>query len=230
MGNNNDQKPSSPELLEEYQMCQEKASNVTDSIWRTASIFTVGSIAGILVLAGDNIVSDDLRPSLLPVASFFAIGILFTWLRLARRWWSIEHAMFLRMRHIERQLKLNANLYVKYLDHIRQHSGKSDCEEGSAIELFLPDEFREDFVKELKCLGRSRAYEYRGVQPMMHFAIIINIAAWIAFLFIGIAPCVQTAMSTISTGGLATTIRFAVVVIHGAFVLGYGLWQWQKKE
>jgi hypothetical protein len=112
MMDNDHSEPEKEHLLEEYKICHEAASDMSDHIWRTATVFTVGSITGILLLARESPISPDPDPWLTLIVSVLAIGILSTWWRLARRWWSVQHTMFLRMRHIEYQLGLGASLYV----------------------------------------------------------------------------------------------------------------------
>jgi len=222
------QRPLSTDLLEEYNVCQEKAASLTDNIWKTALILGVGSIAGIVNLSGKSTISDDLRPWLSPVVSLFAVGILVVWWRLARRWWSIGHAMFRRMEHIERQSQLRTNLYVRYLNQLADKM--PDCQEEELVKFATKDEeatLDQPFLdkKLIEDLYRlSRNYEHRGIQPMMEFVIKINIAAWVAFFFLQIAPCIQKIL-----GVAPSTIRLVTVVIYGAFVFGYGFWQWRKK-
>jgi hypothetical protein len=213
--------PKKEHQLEEYKVCHEATSDLSDQIWRTAAIFTVGSITGILLLARDSTIPDDLAPWLLPVASVFAIGILFTWWRFARRWWSVQQVMFLRMRHIEYQLGLSASRYVEYLNQMKR------CE---TLALQLPEQYKEDFEEELKNLSKRRTYEHRGIQPMMEFAIVVNAAAWVAFLLIQTIPHIECFASRISAGELVTIIRSVVVVGYTLGVLVYGRRQWNWDE
>ena len=214
-------------LLAEYQLCQEKATTMGSNIWKTASVFTVGSVAAILGIAGNCAHKGGNMPWLLLLLGPFAIAVLLAWWRMARRWWSIEHAMFLRMRHIERQLQhLNANLYVKYLDHIKgkQRPGSSEVPPT----LNLPDERREDFLEELAAIGRLDEYEHQGVQPIVKFVVVVNIAMWGMFSVISLVPCVQTMADWLNVIGLARLTTLVAVIVYVAFIIVYGVWQWRR--
>jgi hypothetical protein len=200
--------PLPADLMEEYKVCQQKASSLGDSIWKTAVIFGVGSVAGIVALSRDSSVPDELRPWLLVVLSLFAVGILLTWRRLAHRWWSIEQAMFRRMEHIERESLLRANLYVGHLDERVDFTENS--EEGTYSKPFLEHNLLTDFD------DLRRNYENRGIRPMMRFVIEINIAAWAAFALLS---CAELVSNTMMLNG-STVFKLVVVVAFTGFFFG----------
>jgi hypothetical protein len=227
MMDNDHSEPEKEHLLEEYKICHEAASDMSDHIWRTATVFTVGSITGILLLARESPISPDPDPWLTLIVSILAIGILSTWWRLARRWWSVQHTMFLRMRHIEYQLGLGASLYVDYLNQIKGNKHESRCE---TLAPRLPEQYEEDFEKGLKCLSERSTFEHRGIQPMMKFAIVINAAAWFVLLLIQSMPDIVKAVSTIAPVGVVTIVRLTIVIAYILGALGYGCWQWYWGE
>ena len=109
-------KPSRQELLKEYEFCQNTDQNMEKTIWQTGAAMSLGLIAPILVVV--------LRPSEEQPIWYFAClawpfmaGFVGLWWLMARRWWSVQHAMILRMRHSERKLGVHSHSYIQYLDH-----------------------------------------------------------------------------------------------------------------
>jgi len=206
------------DLMEEYKLCQAKASNLSDNIWKTASFFSIGSLAGIFSLTKDTPLW------LMPIATLFALSVLFTWWRFAQRWWSIEHTLYLRMRHIERELGLKTNLYIKYLtDTLSVSDKKNSAEKPSDFHL------SNDIMAELDFLGKAEGYEFRGLQPMTKFIVVANFAAWITFFLIQIVPHINKVCNAFTTCDV-TASRMAIMLIYFLSILAYGVLQWKKEK
>ena len=205
-----------PDLIEEYKLCQQKASSLSDNVWRTALILGIGSFAGIVSLSDKDAVPDDVRPWLTAIVSLFAIGVLLAWQRLARRWWSIEQVMFRRMEHIERQSQVRTNLYVGYRDGRVEFA--TNPEAGTTNQPFL----NQELITDLDGIGN---YEIRGVQPMMRFIVEINIAAWVVFALLGVAPLIQ---KTVTIDG-PTAVRLTAVIAFAIWFIWRLVAHWRER-
>ncbi len=182
--------PLPDDLLEEYKICQEKTTSLSGNIWKTAIAFGIGSIAGIITLAkSSQSFPENLRPWLLIVLSLLAAMVLLVWKRFAYRWWSIQHAMFRRMEHIERMSKLRTDLYIGYLDK------RVEFTEDESQQSYHKPYLHHELVEDLKMLRDN--HEIRGIQPVMWLAIEVNIAAWIVFVVLAIAELLPSTISDI---------------------------------
>ena len=112
----NTDKEYTDKLWREYEACQKAAQNLESIIWQTSGVIGIGSV-GTLILVANHPTKD--QPSwwvaLIIGLSIFLFSII--WLFMARRWWSIQHAFFIRMRHIEERLNIYATRYLHYLDN-----------------------------------------------------------------------------------------------------------------
>ncbi len=107
--------PSREELFKEYEFCQTHAQSLESTIWQTGTAMSIGGIGPLIVMA--NHPMSEQPPC--RVAAAVGIGIFLVsivWGLAARRWWCIQHACFMRMRHIETELGLHQTRYVQYLD------------------------------------------------------------------------------------------------------------------
>ena len=186
-------------LIEEYKFCHEKAIKMEDNIWTTASIFAIGSIVGIATLSNDNVIR--LNPHLSVVVGLLAIGALLTWRRFARRWWSIQGVMLIRMKEIEELLDFNINLYVKLCDDEQKEKEK----EGFFTNI------KNIFIN-LKKLSYDD-HERHGIRPMVSFYIIVNILAWVVFIIFQTIPGDPTLADLINKYILSITFKSFVIFI-----------------
>jgi len=110
------------ELMKEYELCQQAAQALEATIWQTASLLGIGSVAGIAVVAGAA------RPELAVIpAGIVVVSAGFLWWELAQRWYSVEHVRFTRMILIERALRRRGQAsYVQYLNEITPVEGWID--------------------------------------------------------------------------------------------------------
>jgi hypothetical protein len=167
------------ELLDEYKVCQQKAGGVADTVWKTAIVLGVGSIVGLLAIADSGAAPPERSPWLTGIIALFAIGLLLSWKRMARRLWAVEHVMLRRMEHIEKMSSLRANLYLAHLDgRVRMRAD----EPGS----FRYPSLDTELLADLDALSK---YHFRsGIRAMTDFVIEMNIAAWLIVAILAAAP------------------------------------------
>jgi hypothetical protein len=160
------------ELIEEYKLCVQRVQTLDRNIWQSATIFGIGSAAGIIIIfkafAGLN-----QYPSLVLMLSFVAITLNLVWWRWVRRWWSIQQALIKRMEFIEPQISFGGNLFIAYLDKI-------NCRRKSEIDMDFSG-LSDEIKKELSDMNN---YECHGIQPVLFFLTIINIIAWLSLAII----------------------------------------------
>jgi hypothetical protein len=160
------------ESLEEYKLCVQRVQALDKNIWQSATIFGIGSLAGIIFILKDW---ETLKqyPSLVIIISFVGTALNLVWWRLVKRWWSIQQALIRRMEFIERQLNFGANLYIAYLDKI-------NCRRKIRID----DDFSLLSEEVKKGLSEIDNYECHGIQPVLLFLTIINIISWLSLTLI----------------------------------------------
>jgi len=109
-------KPTTKELLAEYDYCHRTVSLMETTIWQTGAAMSLGLTGAFLLV---TVRGPDTQPRwwVAMFAGLLSYAVSTVWWFVARRWWSIQHAMFLRMRHIERALGLHSFWYIQYLDH-----------------------------------------------------------------------------------------------------------------
>jgi hypothetical protein len=93
-------------LMEEYKICHDYASNMNATSWQMAAVLmpiSVASLAYLLSLPGPRSAA---RLIVAVLIATMAIGILWTWLMLFRRWFAYQQIAYHRMAEIERELGL----------------------------------------------------------------------------------------------------------------------------
>ena len=109
------------------------------------------------------------------LAGPFMAGIAFLWWLAARRWWSVQHAMFMRMRHIERRLGLHSLSYVRYLDHPETLPVRD-------LARYEIDDLRQrSSAKHTIGIGR---HQHWGVQATLWLLPIVILFAWLLYAFV----------------------------------------------
>src|SRR3990172_11219093 len=88
-------------ILDEYKLCDERTSRLEGYVWQTASLLGIASILGLITTGRDLAASPHSAALPSALGSVFGIVAALVWWRFARRWWSIQHLMFERMREIE---------------------------------------------------------------------------------------------------------------------------------
>ncbi len=92
------------------------------------------------------------------------------WFFTARRWWSIQQAYLIRMRHIEEELGLYAVRYVHFLDNSSALAGSG-----------LRKEYADELARRARLQAILPAHQRQGVQWTMSFLPLIVLLAWVAY-------------------------------------------------
>jgi hypothetical protein len=164
--------PTRDELLKEYEFCQKAALSLEETIWQTSAIMGVG-IIGTFLYIGTRSGSDQPSWEVAGIVGLFSFFVSLTWWLVARRWWSVQHSLFMRMRHIEEKLGLHAHRYIKYLDD-PSTIPTSDLTEKQIFELK-----RRSVQKGLFKLYLE--HQRFGVQSVLKLFPIITIIAWATY-------------------------------------------------
>jgi hypothetical protein len=170
-------------------------------------VLGVGSIVGLLAIASPDAIPAGTSPWLTWIVALFAIGLLLSWRRMARRLWAVEHIMLRRMEHIEKMSSLRANLYVAHLD------GRAGLRASTEGGTFAHPALDGELLADLEALSK---YHYRqGIRAMADFIIEINIAAWIVLGVLAAAPFLSAFGPTEASSvvGPAAMVLFAVVFV-----------------
>lgn len=174
-GMTEDDKLDNELLLKEYELCQKAAQSLETIIWQTSATIGIGSIGAFILMANHT---ED-KP--LPWIATCVIGLLvssasWVWFLMARRWWSIQQANFLRMRHIEERLPIfHRARYVNYLD-----------DPDLLLKCNLPPNQQNEIRAQanerryLKCLLPS--HQKLGIQSVIWFIPFIITVAWGIYL------------------------------------------------
>jgi hypothetical protein len=160
------------ELLEEYKLCVTRVQALDKNIWQSATIFGIGSVAGIIIIFNTWRILAE-HPASVIIVSFIGITLNLVWWRLAKRWWSIQQAFIRRMEIIERQINFGGNLYIAYLDKI-------NCRR----EIRIRDDFSNlsDEIKQE--LGEINNYECHGIISVLFYLMFVNIISWLSLAII----------------------------------------------
>lgn len=163
---NQSPQPSAETLWREYESCQKAAQNLESVIWRTSGVIGIGSV-GTLILVANRAGNEQPPWFIVTIIGLFIFLLSIIWWFMARRYWSIQHALFMRMRHIEKRLGIHATRYLQYLDDPSTLSGSG----LSATE-----------VKELKDRAEKRGpfapHQRRGVQSVLWLLPVITLIVW----------------------------------------------------
>jgi hypothetical protein len=166
--------PSREELLKEYEFCQKAAQSMESTIWQTAAAMSIGLVGSFLLVTLRA--ADDQPPWYVAclVGPFMTV-IALIWLLIARRWWSVQHSMFMRMRHIEKRLGIHSTWYLQYLDHpeLLQDSGLS-AEEIASLAKRSTTRDR---------IG-IRRHQHWGVQATLWLLPVVLLVGWAIYSFV----------------------------------------------
>ena len=101
------------QILKEYELCQNTATRLEDTIWKTSAAIGLGSL-GSFVLVISQKEAPDWQSILIVGLLVFVTSLI--WLFMAKRWWNIQHATFLRMKHLEEELHYYQTSYIYHKD------------------------------------------------------------------------------------------------------------------
>jgi hypothetical protein len=162
--------PTRAELLREYELCQNNAHNLESRIWQTGTAIGIGSIGFLIVVANHRTTEQP------PWQVAAIIGILIflmslMWWYMARRWWSIQHAFFMRMRHIEEELGLYHARYIQYLDD------PDSLSNSGLLDKYI-NEVRERATKQR---GIVKVHQRKGIQEILALLPIAILLSWVIY-------------------------------------------------
>ena len=138
------------------------------TIWQTSAAIGIG-LSGTFLYFGTRTIDNQPPWQIALIIGVFISLLIVMWWFTARRWWSIQHAMFMRMRHIENELSLHSLNYIQYLD--RPEIIPSDK---------LP-EYQRSEIKERACKRECLGHQRYGVQQVLRFFPWLACLSWLAF-------------------------------------------------
>jgi hypothetical protein len=161
-------RPSTETLLKEYEFSQSTAQSMERTIWQSSAIIGIG-LMGSFILVASRAEAPWYVGCLIGPIVFVVSGI---WWFVARRWWSVQHAMFMRMRHIERKLGIHSLSYIQYLDN-----------PNSIPRTGLTQLEKKDITAraDKKVLLGLKDHQRQGVQEIMWPFPFVMLLAWIGF-------------------------------------------------
>ncbi|MBW2334438.1 MAG: hypothetical protein JRF06_04970, partial [Deltaproteobacteria bacterium] len=89
------------------ELCLAASQSLESTVWTTSSILAAVAIGAFAFSIGHQ---PPLEMTILSGVGTFVFIVQFIWYRMARRWWTIQHTHYLRMRHIEEELGI---LYIQ---------------------------------------------------------------------------------------------------------------------
>jgi hypothetical protein len=111
-------------LLEEYKLCQNKTQQIEDTIWKTSGAIGFSSLGTFIATLFQN----DPKWQTALILGFLVSAMSIIWWFMAQRWWNIQHATFLRMKHLEKELHFYQVRYIYHKDgkhELRQDGGSN---------------------------------------------------------------------------------------------------------
>ncbi len=156
--------PNRDELLKEYELCQASARALETQIWQTGGAVGFGSIGSLILVAEHEL------PWLAVLSiGFVVVSATFIWMKMAMRWWSVQHAFFLRMRHLESQLGLFQTRYLDFLDN-------PDHLDNALLDPVWAEDIR---ARSRKRDGNTKAHERTGVRQALSCFPWVVMLGWV---------------------------------------------------
>lgn len=155
------------QVLKEYELCQDTVAKLEDTIWKTSAAIGLGSLGTLVLVISQR---EKLEwQSILVVGLLVSVTSLVWWF-MAKRWWDIQHATFLRMKHLEEELHYYQTRYIYHKD------GKCDLQpSGSALSQPQIDELNTVINKK---------FHLRGVQSWLRLLPYYFVPiAWGEYIF-----------------------------------------------
>ena len=136
--------------LEEYKLCQNTTARLEDTVWKTSGAIGFGSLGAFVLVTFQR--EQPEWQTILIMGFLVSITSLIWWF-MAKRWWDIQHATFLRMKHLEKELHFYQVNYIYHKD------GTFDLQpDGLGLTQSHIDELNGD---------RDRKCHLRGVQSWL---------------------------------------------------------------
>ena len=164
-------------LLNEYSSCQSSIESLDASVWQSAGIIGLVTIGTFSLIVANN-----LSIFAAAIVGFFSTWGVFTWWRMAIRWWSVRDAKIERMRHIEKDLDVPGQThYIEFLD--RLYDSRSSG----------PDAQHDDLIRKLSRhhhIGLNRArelvknvsFERKGPRDALSSFRLLTFFIWIIYI------------------------------------------------
>jgi hypothetical protein len=173
--------PTKEMLFKEYDICIKEASRLEANIWQTAALFSIGSGVGFSYFLKEFLISkgDYIKLGLsVSLFAFLVIIISLVWWRMARRWWSIQHLKYERIRKIEDNLGFSQVTMVNERDTETMQHIKS----YRFIHWFRYQIPRNITPKRCDDITKIENYEHRGIQPAIKLLLFSNAILWLILI------------------------------------------------
>lgn len=170
-------------LIEEYKLCDKRTARLEGYIWQTAALFGVGSVVGLVAAANEISTSQNSVVISTAIAAIFGIVVSLVWWRFARRWWSIQHLMFERMREIDREVGSKMSVIVHNRDHEAYADRRHRQINGSLISKLYNRLFEIPPHTKPKLSDNVHKYEYRGMRESARLLVCTTILLWVSLFF-----------------------------------------------
>jgi hypothetical protein len=166
-------------LIEEYKLCDEKAARLEGYIWQTAALFGIGSIVSLVATAKEF--SETPENTAVPtiIAAIFGILASLVWWRFARRWWSIQHLMFERMREVDGETGSRMSVIVEERDSESYANRRYHQLHGTWISKLYNKYFYIPRNTQPKLSDRVNDFEYRGMRESARLLVCTTIGLWV---------------------------------------------------
>jgi hypothetical protein len=166
MSNDEDNKSSgNEELFKEHQVCQKNIERLDGTIWKTATILSVGSFGSVALVA-----SKELGWPVALILGFLGTVAFRIWWGAAKRMWHLLHVNLMRVKHIEQRLDFLQARYVNHAD------GSIDLrQEDLGHDSIAADQFKELNAVDPKDPARVLRW---GVEKAFKWLPWANMAAW----------------------------------------------------
>jgi hypothetical protein len=165
-------------LIKEHELCQESSRSLEATIWQSASVIGVGSIGSLALLATKRI-----SPVLSTVIAAVAVTAVWTWWKVTKRWWSIQHAKYARMADIECELGVPfQQRYLDFLDDYCEHVAQEpllDIAKRHGLSISSAE----------KLWNRRRDHQTKGIRETLPCLLHLITLAWVIYALLAWFPC-----------------------------------------
>ncbi|OFW64866.1 MAG: hypothetical protein A2Y74_09225 [Actinobacteria bacterium RBG_13_63_9] len=175
-------------LLKEYELCQSSAQSLEATVWQSAGLIGLVSIGTLALMATST-------PSVVPA---LAVGSLSTassimWWAMAKRWWSIQHAKFRRMRHIEATFQTPGQMhYISFLDHLHSDRKSAPLKAEDPRVVAFAEQYSLQ-IAQAKSLAELQ-YHRRGPMEILKYFPALTALAWAVYVLVLLAPIAAKAL------------------------------------
>ena len=119
------------QIKQEYDICLSRSQQLESNIWISSSLMGIGSTLPIIIA----LFSDKIGVFSFCIIGLMVISINLIWFFISRRWWTLQHIVFLRMRHLEQKLNYKINSYIAHFDGSINLSADASLSEIELLQL-----------------------------------------------------------------------------------------------